>query len=98
MVQESNFRGGDRSCRAAPLFVPHITDRGSSASTRASTRASTARDRHHTEFGLCDELTLIVAMGTLSQADEAQLKAQLQGAVIGCTERCLYHSAKWCVL
>jgi anaphase-promoting complex subunit 8 len=37
-------------------------------------------------------------MGTLSQADEAQLKAQLQDAVIGCTERCLYHSAKWCVL
>lgn len=34
-------------------------------------------------------------MGTLSQADEAQLKAQLQDAVIGCTERCLYHSAKW---
>jgi anaphase-promoting complex subunit 8 len=37
-------------------------------------------------------------MGTLSPADEAQLKAQLQDAVIGCTERCLYHSAKWCVL
>ena len=37
-------------------------------------------------------------MGTLSQADEAQLKAQLQDAVISCTERCLYHSAKWCVL
>jgi len=34
-------------------------------------------------------------MGTLSPADEAQLKAQLQDAVIGCTERCLYHSAKW---
>ncbi|KAF1937000.1 anaphase-promoting complex subunit CDC23 [Clathrospora elynae] len=34
-------------------------------------------------------------MGTLSQADEAQLKAQLQDAVVGCTERCLYHSAKW---
>lgn len=36
-------------------------------------------------------------MGTLSQADEAQLKAQLQDAVVAATERCLYHSAKWCV-
>jgi len=36
-------------------------------------------------------------MGTLSQADEAKLKAQLQEAVVDCTERCLYHSAKWCV-
>ncbi|KAF2793821.1 cell division cycle protein-like protein 23 [Melanomma pulvis-pyrius CBS 109.77] len=34
-------------------------------------------------------------MATLSQADEAQLKAQLQDAVVSCTERCLYHSAKW---
>jgi anaphase-promoting complex subunit 8 len=37
-------------------------------------------------------------MGALSQADEAQLKAQLRDAVAACTERCLYHSAKWCVL
>jgi len=36
-------------------------------------------------------------MGGLSQADEAQLKAQLQDAVVSATERCLYHSAKWCV-
>lgn len=36
-------------------------------------------------------------MSTLSPADEAQLKAQLQAAVVACTERCLYHSAKWCV-
>ncbi|CAO2647137.1 Nn.00g080590.m01.CDS01 [Neocucurbitaria sp. VM-36] len=34
-------------------------------------------------------------MGTLSQADEAQLKAQLQDAVVASTERCLFHSAKW---
>ncbi|KAF2245933.1 cell division cycle protein-like protein 23 [Trematosphaeria pertusa] len=34
-------------------------------------------------------------MGTLSQADEAQLKAQLQDAAVSCTERCLYQSAKW---
>ncbi|KAF1962488.1 TPR-like protein [Byssothecium circinans] len=34
-------------------------------------------------------------MATLSQADEAQLKAQLQDAVVSCTERCLYQSAKW---
>jgi anaphase-promoting complex subunit 8 len=33
----------------------------------------------------------------LSHADEAQLKAQLQHAVVSCTERCLYNSAKWCV-
>jgi len=33
----------------------------------------------------------------LSKADETQLKAQLQDAVVACTERCLYHSAKWCV-
>lgn len=36
-------------------------------------------------------------MGTLSEADEAQLKAQLQDAVVASTERCLYHSAKWWV-
>jgi hypothetical protein len=36
-------------------------------------------------------------MSSLSPADEAQLKAQLQDAVVACTERCLYHSAKWCV-
>ncbi|KAH8732102.1 anaphase promoting complex subunit 8 [Phaeosphaeriaceae sp. PMI808] len=34
-------------------------------------------------------------MGALSPADEAQLKVQLQDAVVACTERCLYHSAKW---
>ncbi|PSN74326.1 cell division cycle protein-like protein 23 [Corynespora cassiicola Philippines] len=34
-------------------------------------------------------------MSSLSAADEAQLKAQLQDAVLSCTERCLYHSAKW---
>ncbi|KAF1847748.1 cell division cycle protein-like protein 23 [Cucurbitaria berberidis CBS 394.84] len=34
-------------------------------------------------------------MGTLSPADEAQLKAQLQDAVVASTERCLFHSAKW---
>lgn len=34
-------------------------------------------------------------MGLLSQADQAQLKAQLEDAVVSCTERCLYHSAKW---
>jgi anaphase-promoting complex subunit 8 len=34
-------------------------------------------------------------MSSLSQADEAQLKAQLQDAVMACTERCLYQSAKW---
>ncbi|CBY00188.1 hypothetical protein IAQ61_011122 [Plenodomus lingam] len=34
-------------------------------------------------------------MGALSPADEAQLKAQLQDAVVSSTERCLYHSAKW---
>lgn len=36
-------------------------------------------------------------MGTLSQADEAQLKAQLQDAVVACSERCLSQSAKWYV-
>ncbi|KAF2279913.1 TPR-like protein [Westerdykella ornata] len=34
-------------------------------------------------------------MGTLSKADEAILKAQLQDAVISCNDRCLYQSAKW---
>lgn len=34
-------------------------------------------------------------MSALSQAEEAQLKAQLQDAVVSCTERCLYNSAKW---
>lgn len=34
-------------------------------------------------------------MSALSPADEAQLKAQLQDAVVSCTERCLYNSAKW---
>ncbi|KAF2746028.1 anaphase-promoting complex subunit CDC23 [Sporormia fimetaria CBS 119925] len=34
-------------------------------------------------------------MSGLSKADEAQLKAQLQHAVVACTERCLYQSAKW---
>jgi anaphase-promoting complex subunit 8 len=34
-------------------------------------------------------------MSNLSQADEAQLKAQLQDAVAACTERGLYQSAKW---
>ncbi|KAF1996490.1 anaphase-promoting complex subunit CDC23 [Amniculicola lignicola CBS 123094] len=34
-------------------------------------------------------------MGSLSHADEVQLKAQLQDAVGACTERCLYQSAKW---
>ncbi|KAF2728163.1 anaphase-promoting complex subunit CDC23 [Polyplosphaeria fusca] len=34
-------------------------------------------------------------MAALSQADEAQLKAQLQDAVVSCTDRCLYQSAKW---
>ncbi|KAJ4309929.1 Anaphase-promoting complex subunit 8 [Neodidymelliopsis sp. IMI 364377] len=34
-------------------------------------------------------------MSALSPAEEAQLKAQLQDAVVSCTERCLYHSAKW---
>lgn len=34
-------------------------------------------------------------MGSLSAAQEAQLKVQLQDAVVCCTERCLYNSAKW---
>ncbi|CAI6297434.1 unnamed protein product [Periconia digitata] len=34
-------------------------------------------------------------MSSLSQAEEARLKAQLQDAVVSCTERCLYQSAKW---
>ncbi|KAL1596976.1 Anaphase-promoting complex subunit 8 [Paraconiothyrium brasiliense] len=34
-------------------------------------------------------------MGSLSQADAAQLKAQLQDAVICCSERGLYHASKW---
>ena len=34
-------------------------------------------------------------MGSLSQADAAQLKAQLQDAVICCTERGLYQASKW---
>ncbi|KAL5117354.1 Anaphase-promoting complex subunit 8 [Pleosporales sp. CAS-2024a] len=34
-------------------------------------------------------------MSSLSKAEEAQLKAQLHGAVAACTERCLYQSAKW---
>ncbi|KAF2021420.1 TPR-like protein [Aaosphaeria arxii CBS 175.79] len=34
-------------------------------------------------------------MSLLSKADEAKLKGQLQDAVISCTERCLYSSAKW---
>lgn len=32
---------------------------------------------------------------SLSKADEAILRAQLQDAVLACTERCLYQSAKW---
>lgn len=36
-------------------------------------------------------------MSMLTPAGEAQLKAQLQDAVVAATERCLYHSAKWCV-
>lgn len=36
-------------------------------------------------------------MGSLSQADAAQLKAQLQDAVICCTERGLYQASKWYV-
>lgn len=38
---------------------------------------------------------LSATMSALSPAEEAQLKAQLQDAVISCTERCLYNSAKW---
>ncbi|KAF2191839.1 anaphase-promoting complex subunit CDC23 [Zopfia rhizophila CBS 207.26] len=34
-------------------------------------------------------------MGTLSASEEAQIKAYLQDAVLSCTERCLYQSAKW---
>ncbi|KAF2084594.1 anaphase-promoting complex subunit CDC23 [Saccharata proteae CBS 121410] len=32
---------------------------------------------------------------SLSDSDMAQMQAQLQRAVIGCTDRCLYQSAKW---
>ncbi|KAF2826719.1 TPR-like protein [Ophiobolus disseminans] len=34
-------------------------------------------------------------MSALSQGEQTQLKRQLQDAVVACTERCLYHSAKW---
>ncbi|KAF1363491.1 TPR-like protein [Lizonia empirigonia] len=34
-------------------------------------------------------------MSALSPADTAQLKLLLHDAVVACTERCLYHSAKW---
>ncbi|KAF3039025.1 Anaphase-promoting complex subunit 23 [Didymella heteroderae] len=34
-------------------------------------------------------------MSALSDDQVAQLKAQLQNAVLSCTERCLYNSAKW---
>ncbi|KAJ4373483.1 Anaphase-promoting complex subunit 8 [Didymella sp. IMI 355093] len=34
-------------------------------------------------------------MSALSTDQVAQLKAQLQDAVVSCTERCLYNSAKW---
>ena len=34
-------------------------------------------------------------MSALSQAEEAKLNTQLQDAVVSCTQRCLYHSAKW---
>lgn len=36
-------------------------------------------------------------MSALSPADTAQLRLLLHDAVVACTERCLYHSAKWCV-
>jgi anaphase-promoting complex subunit 8 len=34
-------------------------------------------------------------MTALSKADEAQMQARLQDAVVSCNDRCLYHSAKW---
>ena len=37
----------------------------------------------------------LIIMAILSQADEAQLKGQLQDAVVACTDRSLYQSAKW---
>lgn len=36
-------------------------------------------------------------MGHLSRKDEVVVKTALEKAVIACTERCLYHSAKWSV-
>lgn len=35
-------------------------------------------------------------MGPLSDQEVFQLREALQGAVIKCSERCLYQSAKWC--
>jgi hypothetical protein len=66
------------------LFVPHSRLPGE-LTANAYRRAVPPREHGNT------------TMGTLSQADEAKLKAQLQDAVVACTERCLYHSAKWCV-
>jgi anaphase-promoting complex subunit 8 len=34
-------------------------------------------------------------MGSLSQAETAQLKAQLRDAVTSCADRGLYQAAKW---
>ena len=36
-------------------------------------------------------------MGLLSDHEVYQLRSALQDAVIKCSERCLYQSAKWCV-
>lgn len=35
-------------------------------------------------------------MGPLSDHEVFHLRAALQDAVIKCSERCLYQSAKWC--
>ena len=81
MGGEANFRGDYRLWRCLCPTRAFLE----TSTANAYRRAGPPRQHGNT------------TMGTLSQADEAKLKAQLQEAVVDCTERCLYHSAKWCV-
>ncbi|KAI9712368.1 MAG: Anaphase-promoting complex subunit 23 [Bogoriella megaspora] len=47
------------------------------------------------EQDLCEEFEKLDMAQSLSEQQAAELQERLQDAVVACTERCLYHSAKW---
>jgi hypothetical protein len=72
---------------------PHLI----SPRLRSPLRASAPLSAPHNQPSPAQHRAPTDAMSALSPADEGQLQAQLQAAVLACSERCLYHSAKWCV-
>lgn len=85
--QKGNFRGEGPVRADAVLLLPALACCLCSLPHRRKRLIVESLLHHHYQTH---------TMGTLSPADEAQLKAQLCAAVVACSDRGLYHASKWC--